>query len=55
MRKVRLDHLLGVYDVGSGGWSWEDEYDKLIDQRDTQKLLARIRREPTGSADGGGE
>lgn len=44
-RRVRLDHLLGVYRVGSGGWSWYKEYDKLIRQTDTQKLLARIRNE----------
>ena len=44
-RRVRLDHLLGVYAVGSGDWSWQDEYDDLIDQPGTQKLLARIRDE----------
>lgn len=44
-RKVRLDHLLGVYAVGSGDWPWREEYDNLIDQPGTQKLLARIRDE----------
>lgn len=44
-RRVRLDHLLGVYAVGSGDWSWQDEHDNLIDQPGTQKLLARIRDE----------
>ena len=44
-RKVRLDHLLGVYAVGSGNWPWTEEYDNLIDQPDTQKLLERIRDE----------
>jgi len=44
-RSVRFDHLIGVYAVGSGDWSWIEEYDHLIDQPDTQKLLARIREE----------
>lgn len=44
-RNARLDHLLGVYRVGSGDWAWREEYDNLIDQPDTQKLLARIRAE----------
>lgn len=44
-REVRLDHLLGVYAVGSGDWSWQVEYDELIGQPGTQKLLARIRNE----------
>lgn len=44
-RNVRLDHLLGTYRVGSGDWPWCEEYDNLIDQPDTQKLLARIRTE----------
>lgn len=44
-RRVRLDHLLGVYRVGSGDWPWTEEYDNLIDQTDTQKLLTRIREE----------
>lgn len=44
-KKVRLDHLLGVYAVGSGDWPWTEEYDRLIDQPGTQKLLARIRDE----------
>lgn len=44
-KKVRLDHLLGVYSVGSGDWPWTEEYDNLVDQPDTQKLLTRIRVE----------
>ena len=43
--RVRLDHLLGVYRVGSGDWPWTQEYDNLIDQPGTQKLLARIKTE----------
>lgn len=44
-KKVRLDHLLGIYSVGSGDWPWTEEYDNLIDQPDTRKLLDRIRAE----------
>lgn len=42
-RRVRLDHLLGVYSVGSGEWSWQDEYRQLIDRTVTQRLLADVR------------
>lgn len=42
-RLVQLDHLLGVYSVGSGDWSWQDEYRKLIDRPVTQQLLAGVR------------
>ncbi|QDK01280.1 ParB-like nuclease domain protein [Microbacterium phage WaterT] len=49
-KRVRLDHLLGVYDVGSGDWSWGVEYDKLIDRPVTQQLLESVQtggmREP---------
>lgn len=44
-RNVRLDRLIGVYGVGSGDWAWFEEYGNLINQPDTQKLLARIREE----------
>lgn len=45
MRNVRLDHLLGVYAVGSGDWSWTVEYEKLIDRPATRALLERVRAE----------
>lgn len=44
-KRVRFDHLIGVYSVGSGDWPWIEEYENLIDQPDTQKLLERIRVE----------
>ena len=44
-RRVRLDHLLGVYSVGSGEWSWQDEYENLIDRPVTQRLLAEVRED----------
>lgn len=44
-RHVRLDALLNVFSVGSGDWPWTEEYDNLIDQADTRKLLERIRVE----------
>jgi hypothetical protein len=44
-RKVRFDHLIGVYAVGSGDWSWRDEYEKLIDRPVTQQLIESIRSE----------
>lgn len=44
-RRVRLDALLNVFSVGSGDWPWTEEYDNLIDQADTRKLLERIRVE----------
>lgn len=44
-RRVQLDHLLGVYSVGSGDWSWQDEYQKLIDRPVTQRLLAEVRED----------
>lgn len=44
-KQVRLDALLDVYSVGSGDWSWDEEYTKLIDQPGTRKLLDRIRAE----------
>ena len=37
-RTVRLDHLIGVYAVGSGDWSWQEEYAKLY-ERDYQRAL----------------
>src|SRR5690606_17566121 len=44
-RRMRLDHLLSVYRVGSGDWPWTEEYDNLIDRTYTQQLLTRIREE----------
>ncbi|WP_217181568.1 ParB N-terminal domain-containing protein [Streptomyces sp. AC495_CC817] len=44
-RSVRFDHLIGVYAVGSGDWSWAEEYDSLIREPETQALLASIRTE----------
>lgn len=44
-RNVRLDHLIGVYRVGSGDWAWFEEYGNLINQPDTRKLLDRIQAE----------
>ena len=44
-RRVRLDHLLGVYAVGSREWSWQEEYASLIDRPVTQQLLAKVREE----------
>lgn len=49
-RAVRLDHLLAVFSVGSGEWSWRDEYDNLISQDRTRDLIDSIKvdgiREP---------
>lgn len=45
MRRVLLDHLLGVYRVGSGDWDWSDEYELLIYRPVTQQLLDSVREE----------
>lgn len=45
MRLVRTDHLLGVYHVGSGDWTWQEEYDDLIDEYKQQELIQRIAAE----------
>lgn len=40
-RTIRLDHLQGVYRVGSFEWSWQEEYDDLM-SRDATKMAALI-------------
>lgn len=38
IRTVRLDHLQGVYSVGSHDWSWADEYDDLMRREYTSMM-----------------
>ncbi|WP_217182684.1 ParB N-terminal domain-containing protein [Streptomyces sp. AC495_CC817] len=49
-RTVRFDHLIGVFAVGSGDWSWIEEYENLIREPETTGLMESIRadgiREP---------
>lgn len=43
IQTVRLDHLLGVYRVGSSDWSWQDEYDILYESDYQRQLTDQIR------------
>lgn len=43
IQTVRLDHLLGVYRVGSGDWSWQDEYEILYESDHQHQLTKQIR------------
>lgn len=42
-REIRLDHLLGTFAVGSGDWSWQEEYDKLYERDYQRQLTKKIR------------
>lgn len=45
LRKVDLQALKRVFAVGSGEWSWEEEYNKLINRDRTKQLIESIRAE----------
>lgn len=42
---MRLDHLLAVFRVGSGDWSWQEEYDDLYTQPWQTMLTEQIATE----------
>lgn len=44
-KMIRLDHLLGVYAVGSGDWPWEEECNKLKNSSGMLALIYSIRAE----------
>lgn len=43
-RMVKLEHLLGIYKVGSGDWSWQDEYEELYERSYQHQLTDDIRK-----------
>lgn len=44
-RKVNLQALKRVFDVGSGEWPWEEECKRLLNRDRTKQLIESIRAE----------
>lgn len=42
-RMVKLEHLLGIYKVGSGDWLWQEEYEDLYKTQHQINLTESIR------------
>lgn len=42
---LRLDHLLGIFRVGSGDWSWQEEHDQLYARPYQVALTEKIAQE----------
>lgn len=42
-RMVQLEHLLGIYKVGSGDWSWQEECEDLYETQHQINLTESIR------------